>query len=84
MAALHCGSGISPSARIRLLKENMKRRKYGVIGGFMGCDSSGMLIHPNGKRLFRVPVKMGRVIRYIQHQIVYMICYLKGIGYARS
>ena len=37
--------------------------------GLMGLTDKGCLVTPSGTLLFRVPLRIGRVIQRIQHQI---------------
>lgn len=37
--------------------------------GLMGLGDDGTLYRPNGKRLFRVPMRIGMIIQRIQHRI---------------
>jgi hypothetical protein len=37
--------------------------------GLMGLDNNGTLYAPKGRRLFRVPLRLGMLIQRIQHWV---------------
>ena len=37
--------------------------------GLMGISSDGTMYTPNGKKLFRLPLKLASIIQQIQHRI---------------
>lgn len=37
--------------------------------GLMGLKANGMLVAPNGKQLFRLPLRLAFIIQLIQHRI---------------
>ena len=37
--------------------------------GLMGLKANGMLVMPNGKQLFRLPLRLSSIIQWIQRRI---------------
>lgn len=48
--------------------------------GLMGLANDGALVTPSGKRLFRVPIRVGCLIQRFQHRIARLTHGLKDSG----